>query len=317
MKRIFTRTATRGAGSVGVALSGSQMCLAHIERDSQGRPRLADFTTTETDAGSLRRTLREWGIEGADCYAALSADEYKLALTEALGVEDQELRAAMRWKAKELFDRMMEEAVLDVFRVPEGGFLGRQASVFVVASTMRVVNDHRDRVLVAGGHLVAIDIADLALRNLIQLTPANAEGAALLYLEANFSVVMIYREGQLYLSRRIPIGQTDLRSAAANNSLSDIFTRLVPEVQRTLDYYERHYGSKPVARLYLAPPNRETVSLLDALSSSIGVPVEILDISQLLPCPAGFEAGRQSGTLLAIGAALRQSAELAEEGASA
>ena len=91
----------------------------------------------------------------------------------------------------------------------------------------------------------------------------------------------------------------------------------MPEVQRTLDYYERHYGSKPVARLYLAPPNRETVSLLDALSSSIGVPVEILDISQLLPCPAGFEAGRQSGTLLAIGAALRQSAELAEEGASA
>jgi len=144
----------------------------------------------------------------------------------------------------------------------------------------------------------------------------------MLNLQANYSLLTITHEGELYLSRVIDVGYEDLETIpspqAGPNGLSlaepssdqdNSISKIVLEIQRSLDYYESHYGKPSISNLILAPLENELSSLMSALKDDLGVTVRSLDITEILETDTELTTELQAKCFNAIGAALRQAVE--------
>jgi len=174
---------------------------------------------------------------------------YDLLLVEAPGVQPSELRAAVRWKVRNLIDFHIDDAVIDVFEIPGQSNRPRgQAMMYVVAARARDVREYIDAIEGADLALEVIDITEMALRNLAARLEADVRGVAMLYLEEEHGIITITRQGSLYLSRRLETGSNQLfdEPEAAQDQIA-------LEVQRSLDYYDSHFSQPPVAALSVLP----------------------------------------------------------------
>jgi len=235
-----------------------------------------------------------------------------LRLVESPDVPDSELREAVRWRIRDLIDFPVDEAAIDVFDMPQGaGSSGRETGkmMCVVVARNPVIAQKAGMVNRSGGELDVIDITDLALRNVLSLTAADATGVALLYVEPAYSLILITAESTLYLSRRIWIGANELAGIAGKESDSPEFRRvadaLALELLRSLEYYESHFSRPAVESLYIAPHGAAEAALHAYLGHALGVQVQGLDLNRLLDTAEPLSAEQQARGLLAIGAALR------------
>jgi len=213
------------------------------------------------------------------------------------------LRAAIRWRVKDLIDFHIDDAVIDVFDVPNQRVSGANKMMYAVVAKSSTVRRQVDLLAGAGLNLDVIDIPELALRNIAALLPEDVAGVALLYLTARGGLITITRQTTLYLSRRIDLGYEvlggDLDSAAPR------LDRIVVEIQRSLDYYESHFSQPPVTNVIIAPLPGPIAGMDEYLSQQLGIAVRLLDLNTLIDMDTPLDPGLQSQCLLAIGAALR------------
>lgn len=302
---------------LGLALAQQGLALASVQRAVGSTPRLVRCEhhplPRQADPGlTLRTIVLQQGIERATSFRlVLNPDEYQLHLVESPDVPDSELREAVRWRIRDLIDFPVDEAAIDVFDMPQQAGTGRETGkmMCVVVARNPVIAQKAAMVNRSGGELDVIDITDLALRNVLALTPADAIGAALLYVEPTYSMILITAESTLYLSRRIWIGGNELAGLAGRDPRSPEFTRvadaLAMELLRSLEYYESHFSRPPVESLYVAPLGAADGALRGHLGHALGVQVEDLDLNRLLDTAEPLSAEQQSRCLLAVGAALR------------
>lgn len=243
----------------------------------------------------------------------MDSGDYQLLLVEAPDVEASELRAAIRWRIKDLIDFHIDDAVVDVFEIPGQG-RGRTRMMYVVAARSSVVRARLDRVESAGLALEALDIEELALRNLAALMPQDEQGVALVWFALDYGQVLVTRGGELYLARRIETGSRQLFSAAqqgdpANGDYGEALTALLEqvtlEVQRSLDYYESHFSQAPVRAVVVAPAAPELPFVQPYLHRVLAPEVVNLRLDALFPDASLPAAQDQARCLTAIGAALR------------
>jgi MSHA biogenesis protein MshI len=302
---------------LGLALLPQGISLASTLRVGSAQPRLTrcEFhpLPRQADPGlALRNVMLQAGLERASLQMVLNPDEYQLHLVESPDVPDSELRDAVRWRIRDLIDFPIDEAAIDVFDMPQQAGSGRETGrmMCVVVSRTPVIAQKAALVNRSGAELGVIDITDLALRNLLALTPADRNGAALLYVEAGYSMILITGDETLYLSRRIWIGQQELAALSGKDSSNEEFRRtgdaLAMELLRSLEYYETHFSRPAVETLYIAPLGLAEPALFKHLAQAVGVEVQALDLNQLLDIPGGMPAEMQARSLLAIGGALRQ-----------
>ena len=307
----------KAENQVGLALLPQGISLASVQRSAGSRPKVTrcEFhpLSRQADPGlTLRNLMLHSGEQRTAYRLVLNPDEYQMHLVESPDVPDSELREAVRWRIRDLIDFPVDEAAIDVFDIPQQAGTGREAGrmMNVVVSRTPVIAQKAAMINRAGGELEVIDITDLALRNLLALTPSDATGSALLYVESNYSLILITSDSTLYLSRRIFIGQQDLGSLAGRDELDDEFRRiagaLALELLRSLEYYESHFARPAVDALYIAPLGTTDSALHRHLSKSLGVPVQGLDLNSLLDIPGGLTPELQARSLLALGVALRQ-----------
>ncbi len=269
-------------------------------------PRQADPSVT------LRNLTQQAGTQRTNFRLVLNPDEYQVHLVESPDVPASELREAIRWRVRDLIDFPVDEAAIDVFDMPQQAASSRESTrmLNVVVSRTPLIAQKAALVNRSGGELEIIDIPDLVLRNLLSLTPANRTGAALLYVEAGLSLILITSESNLYLSRRVFIGQADLAVLSTSDENSEEFRRgagaIALELLRSLEYYETHFARPPVETLYIAPVGVSGPALHRHLGRSLGVNVQDLNLKDLLEFSGEMTAEHQARSLMAVGAALRQ-----------
>jgi MSHA biogenesis protein MshI len=302
---------------LGLAVQAQGLALASVQRAVGSKPRLmrCEFhpLSRQADPGlTLRTVVLQQGIERASFRLVLNPDEYQLHLVESPDVPDSELREAVRWRIRDLIDFPVDEAAIDVFDMPQqAGSSGRETGkmMCVVVARNPVIAQKAGMVNRSGGELDVIDITDLALRNVLSLTPADATGVALLYVEPAYSLILITAESTLYLSRRIWIGANELAGIAGKPADSPEFRRvadaLALELLRSLEYYESHFSRPAVESLYVAPHGAAEDALHAHLGHALGVQVQGLDLNRLLDTAEPLSTEQQARGLLAIGAALR------------
>lgn len=302
----FRRKPDRGLTGIGIHTDG--LCVARVERKSGRRPMLAEFVfhpwpADEPQDKALVRIATSYGLKRAPCTTVLDQTDYSLLLTEAPDVPPDELRAAMRWRVKDLIDFHINDATLDVFDVPGERVAGRVRQMYAVAARTASIQKRVDVLDAAGINLQVIDILEMAQRNLAILLPEDTRGVALLSFTATGGLLTITKQGELYLSRNFDIG---IDALLVSDDATAYFDRIVLEVQRSLDYYDSHFRQPPVIGLMLMPTSRPVPGLEDYLRSNLNVAVTTMDLTQLMDFRDEFDTSARARCLLTIGAALRQ-----------
>lgn len=297
---------------VSICPNSEGISLASIRRDKDVPPTLEqyDFRPTEGMDTDLKKIVKSRDLDSGVCVSVLELGSYSLMQVEAPDVQPEELKAAVRWKVKDLLDYHIDDAVIDVFEVPDGESARTNKKMYVVAARSSLVKQRIDSLVDAGLRLEVIDIPEMALRNIAALLPEDVNGVALIYIEKNEGLITITRQNTLYLSRHIRFGYNALPDTAIHSDDTEAFEawldNIIIEVQRSLDYYESHFYQPQISGLVITPCAREIPPMAEYLGGQLGIPARVLDVNEIIDVAEPLDWLQQSQCLLAIGSALRQ-----------
>jgi len=302
MFRLKSKTRTRRLCAVVAEDDG--IAVACVDHDNSGKPLLecCAFHALDADrdpSSLLKETVTEYRLNKISCTTLLASDDYQLMMVEAPEVPPAELRAAIRWRVRDLIDFHIDDAALDVFDVPPGGARGMQDHLYVVVSRAATVAQRAATLQEAGIDLSVIDIPEMALRNIAARLPEDAGGQAMLHFGANRGLITLTRDATLYLARTMEFGWQQLQDSP------ELVERLALELQRSMDYYDRHFQQAPITHLTLCPSSQGVTQLSEQLARQTGIEVRTLQVEELVELPGDENTAQLSRCILAIGAALR------------
>lgn len=298
-----------------ICTADTGVALAQIRRDKDLPPILTACGFRPLEPGQTEKSLLdevagEYHLDRYPCVSLVELGEYSLLMVEAPEVQPEELRSAIRWRIKDLIDFHIDDAVVDVLEVPDTRTPGRNKMMYAVVARSSLVKQRVDDLLEAGVNLSAIDIPELALRNVASLLPEDAGGVALIYIGEERGLITITRQSTLYLSRRIEKGASVLPDTAMHAEEPDVIEpwldNIIVEIQRSLDYYEDHFAQPQVSAIVIAPLPREVPGIAEYITEQLEIPTRIIDVNALIDADIPVDKGLQSECMLAIGAALRQ-----------
>jgi MSHA biogenesis protein MshI len=262
------------------------------------------FAVDRLDAAALKRLRGK--IRGR-CTLLLNHGQYQILQTDTPAVPREEMANALRWRVKDMVDFPVEQAGIDVLPIPAEGAPGRTAQVYVVAASHSVLMPAVRLFQDAGIGLDAIDIPELAQRNVGALFEAERRGLAMLAFDELGGRLTFTFGGELYVTRHIEVTATEL-ARVAGDATGGLYERALLDVQRSLDNFDRNYNAITLSKLLVAPiPG--AAGFIDYLKGNLYQPVETLDLAAALDLqrvPAVAASTGQAQAMLAIGAALRQ-----------
>lgn len=296
----------RNDGRGGMVMDDQSLHFAAVTRQRGESPSVGGIRSFALDNGKLDATALRQALDRDEQRLPISTlldyPDYQLLLVEAPDVRPDELRSAVRWRIKDLISFHIDDAIIDVFEIPDQRHQHRNRMMYAVAAKARAVQERAQALEEAGLGVAVVDIPEMALRNLAMLLPAEKNGVALLHLEEERGIITISRQGVLYLTRRWDIGLSRLRDAADDNERAQLHDGILLEVQRSLDYYDSHFPHGMVSEIALTPAAYRLGGLNDYISTQLSQPCRELVMADLLD---GCGDITDNGELLAIGAALR------------
>lgn len=305
----LTRKKVDRSALVAVCSGDEGLAVARVRRMRDLPPTLEvceshDGSSTSIQGAGITQLTRSLGLDRNLCVTTLALGSYSLLFVEAPDVPPTELRAAIRWRVRELIDFHIDDAVIDVFEVPDQKATGSNTMMYAVVARSSTVKQQVELLTGAGLNLEVIDIPELALRNLAALLPEDVAGVALLYLGSRSGLITLTRQNTLYLSRRLDMGWemlgTDLEQAESR------LDRIVVEIQRSLDYYESHFLQPPIGTVIVTPLPDHLRGVDSYLADQLGISVRSMDLNQLIDTERALPAEVQCRCIMAVGAALRQ-----------
>ena len=315
--RFFSKTKLQ-PGWLALGFSTQGVSLAHIRRQNGGRPEVlrCEFHNWQA-AGSeaLAELWKEVRFDQYRCTTLLNLGEYQLLQVEAPNVLPEELKAAIRWRIKDFLNYSVDDAMVDALDIPQAvNAPARNRSIYAVASPKAVVQQRVSLFEDANIPLSVIDIPEMAQRNIAALFEREGKGLALLSFDNDGGLLTLTCAGELYLSRRIEASLQQLNDAD-ENLRKQHFDRVVLELQRSFDYFDRNYSFITLEKLLLAPLPA-AIDLEAHLAANLYVPVETpyvpmetLNLAQVLDfsaTPDLNDGEAQAKYFQVLGAALRQ-----------
>jgi len=286
--------------------------LAHIDRPAQGKPRVDRWGIVkrgEGDGAELQQAAEEYELARYRCATLLQPAEYQLLMVDAPNVPREELKAAIRWRVKDLLDYHIDDATMDVLDIPvDKDAPGKSHYMYAVAAKNDIVQEQVAQFERAKIRLQVIDIPETAQRNIAELYETADRGIGMLSFDHAGGLFTLSFKGELYLARRLDLNWAQL--AGAEESQRQLyFERIGVELQRSLDHFERQYQNITLSELVLGPMP-EDIGLVAFLSSQLYLPLRQINLADALEF-AGDDMGvdEQWQLLRVLGAALRLEAK--------
>ena len=308
---IFWGKAKKKEGWLAIALYADGVLAARIERRRDARPAvmMAMFLAgaREQAGAALARLHKDLNTAQYQCSSLLAMGEYQLLMLEAPNVPAEEMKTAVSWRLKDMIDFPVADATVDVVDVPvakNGPAHNHQC--FAVAARNSVIEPRQN--LFAGNKvgLTAIDIPEMAQRNISALLEPEGRGVAMLSFDLDGGLLTVTFGGELYLARRMDVTLAQLLGGDSDK-VQHLHDRITLELQRSLDHFERQFSYVAVSKLVLAPTG--SASLHEYLSRNLYLPVEVLDLDSVLDLdkvPELRDTAQQARYFMTLGAALRE-----------
>lgn len=296
-------------GWLAFGLSSGRIDVAHVVRPAGQRPQvlaLDSYARSDDDAQALVALRKRLKLQRFRCTTFLSVGAYHFFQVDAPNVPDEETISALRWSLKELLDYPVENATVDAVRIPVEQSSSRQPALFAVAANNATLAPRIQAFDTAGLDLQAVDVPEMAQRNVAALFEEPNRGLAFLHLDEVGGLLTITYRGELYAVRRIDLSAKQLAEAETERR-AQLLERVMLELQRTLDNFDRQYGFVSVAGMVVST-SPAVPELIPYLTENLYVPVRAMDLSTVCDFPSLPElrdAERQAQCLHVIGAALR------------
>ncbi len=295
--------------------SGDGFVLAQIQLREPGKPVLRLLESAA--AGELDSVCEARKLGKQPLSLVIEPGDFSLQLLEAPQVAEDEMREAVRWKIRDRLDYDVDQAVVDVFEIPGLREQGRTPLIYAVYAHEEQLCKCIEQVEPAGMELRYIDIPELVQRNIACRLPEDESGLALLNLQQQSGLLTLTYQSTLFLARELDSGYQALAEAAntalavngspltLSESPAEALETVALEIQRSLDYYESHFGKPPIKHLLIAPLAQPVPELLEHIRSSLGLNVRMLDLAEVIESAVTIDAELQARAFYAIGAALR------------
>ncbi len=293
-----------------VAIESMPDGIVLVVQSGLDAPRFEHVSISRCELGQQAEVLagmvRELGLKGLPCSVVLNTEQYSVQSLERPNVEPEEMSQAVRWKIREYVEGDLSQWVVDWYDVPEDGTRGRARQVVAVMARRSAVERIIGIVRESGLILDTIDIATMALRNLLAVQPETHPGLAraVLWVRDNEALIDFTKDNAVYLSRRVEV---DLNALADPDQRDWVGQNLALEVQRSMDYFDSQMRQAPPRALHVLA-NSQVDVLRSQLNEGLGLDVVLLDVP-------GVELELAGEVALAAGAALRH-LRLSEEAAA-
>ncbi len=313
---MFRRNRGKKNGQLAIVPDERGFAVVDIQyHDDQAHLQHCEFTPWQNDRDHeavVTEKGRQLGLKRRRCTTVIPSGQYSIFGIDSPHVPDEELAAAVRWQIKDLIDFNIEDACIEVFPAPSGSGIHQKKQLYVVVSEESTIREQAALIRSGQVDLETIDIPELALRNIAALLPESNAGIIMVYLTEQRGMVVISRHGKLYFARTMEIGSDTLTQSLPTTGLSltgdSAFDHLVLEIQRSLDYYDRYFSQPPVAGIVFTPMPREISGLFEHIRNSLDLPVRQLQLDEFMTIDNLPDQEQQARCLIAIGAALRQTA---------
>ena len=302
----------RSPGWMAISTDPDAIRLAHIERPTLGKPRVGQWGIVkldDKDGAQLQRAAQEYKLARYRCATLLHPAEYQLLMVDAPNVPREELKAAIRWRVKDLLEYHIDDATMDVLDIPiDQDAPGNSHYMYAVAARNEIVQTQIAQFERARIGLQVIDIPETAQRNIAQLYETAHRGIGMLTFDHAGGLFTLSFEGELYLARRLDLSWAQL-AAAREEQRRAYFERIGVELQRSLDHFERQYRNVALSELLLGPMPQD-IGLLAFLGSQLYLPLRQIDLADTLEFGGtGMGVEQQWQLLHVLGAALRLEAK--------
>lgn len=308
--RLFA-SSRRRPGWLCINVLPQRVDISHVLARGRARPEvlLCDSYRKEgDDRATLTRLRRELQLDRYRCTTLLRTSDYQMLQVEAPNVPPAEAKAAVRWRIKDLVDFPVDTAVVDALSIPGEGAM-RNPQMFAVAARNDIIAAKVKPFSDANVPLEVIDIPELAQRNVAHLCEQEGRGLAFLAFDEGGGLLTFTSGGELYQFRRMDI-TTGSFGSAGSDQRRNLYDRIVLELQRSLDNFDRQFTHIAVSKLVVTPvPAAE--DLRDHLAANLDLPVAWLEFSDIMDfphIPELREPARQTQCLRMIGAAMREEA---------
>lgn len=294
-------------GLLAISFDSQGIALAY-QREALEKPNFEICTYIQTDAGTdplalLKGFVESNGLAGASCSVVLSPADYRLVFLDAPSIDESELGGAAKWLVKDFIDFPVEEAVVDAFPLPVRD--GQPSKMYAVVAKLDYVKSRIQLLEQAGLETVCIDIAELALRNVMSYLEEGSKEVGLLMMQPDFHALLVTREKNLCLSRNIETPIDYFSPVEHTAEQEEALTKLASEIERSVNYFQSHIGKGDFTKIWISSLLPDQVKLMQLLGESLTVPMDLLDLNQYFTFNEKLEAKKQVKTLLALGGALR------------
>jgi MSHA biogenesis protein MshI len=270
------------AGLLAVGIEPDALRFAHV-RYSRERPRATQWWSVASpaaeQAGALQRAAKERGLARSTITTLLEPADYQILMVEPPKVPAEELKAAIRWKIKDLIEYHIDDATVDVFEVrDEKQTKGEAKAMYAVATPNEVVQKRIGLFEEARLALKVVDIPEMAQRNIATLFESPEQATAMLSFSAWGGLLTISHRGELLLTRRLEVTAVQLGQREHGDHYRE---RVAIEVTRSLDMFERQRLSVGVGQVVLAPLPQDP-DLEQFLGGQLYVPVVTADLPRVM-----------------------------------
>lgn len=277
-----------------------------------GKPKVQVLSTFEGEQATPQ--LLQWhkglarGQRGAACLL-LEAHDYQLLVLDMPPVALDERREAVRWRLRDVIDFPAEEAALDCIDIPATNAGEAATKLLTVVSKRAVVGEWMQRFQDGALPLAAIDIPELALRN-VALLAGQDTAHAYLHVGLETTRLLMLWQRELCAFRQLDVSASQWANADTLDR-SDLADRLALEIQRSVDAFARQYHSADFSHLWVSGAG-DVAGLCEALMPLVTVPIKPLLLKEWIEWDEGtqvMDLTRRIDYTLAVGAALRCEAE--------
>jgi len=249
-------------------------------------------------AKTLHRIVEDHDVAGVKCNWVLHPNYYRLLLINVPNVPDSEYRSAVKWQIKDMIDFPLEEAIVDVFQ-PLDTIRYYQNKIYVVVAKEPFINTVVQFIDSSQMKAIAVDIRELAIRNLLSLKPVpNGNTVGFLDLSDDRSIILVFQNNNIAFSRQINYGFKNLKEEEQSSLL-------MLELRRSMDYCITELKQPVPNKIVIPPISNENKVLVDQFSKTLGMETVILDLNNLVNMQQPLDVETQRRCYVALGGALR------------
>lgn len=305
----WQKQADSADGWTSVVFGTDRVTVADVVRRTGGKPLVRACESFARDGGeldTLKRLKNARRIARTRCTTLLWHGQYQLLQVDKPDKADdlprEDLREALRWRIKEMVDFPIETAGIDFIDIP--AVASRSPQLWVVAADRAALQSRIHLFQDSKIPLAAIDIPELAQRNLSALFEEPNRGLAVAAFDSKGGRLTVSYQGELYMVRHLDVGGPELAAEGAGQ----LHERVLLDIQRSLDNFDRSFSAIPMSRLLVGPlPGGE--KFVEYLAENLSLPVAVANLADVLDIesmPGLAEVSAQYLNWRALGAALRE-----------